>query len=372
MGIVDRYILTRLTLTFSFFSLVLVGVYWINRAVILFNTYMSSGQSGRLVFELTLLSLPGLMLLVLPIAAFVAALYTTNRLYSDSELVVVEATGFSTFRLARAFLVFGLLVGLLMSVLAHFLVPASVRQLNAREAELAQAISARLLTPGNFESPVRGVTLYVRDIEADGTLRDLMLTDRREEVRETTYTAQRALLVRDPEGPKLIMFDGMAQTLELADQRLSLTSFTDFTVAIGSLMQEPRRGRLDPRGLSTAQLLRAPPGLVEQTRRSVDHLHREAHLRLTQALLSVAATVLGFAALMLGGFSRFGLWRQIAFAVLLVILVKVIDNAAIDLAKRDPQMWPAVYLSSALGGVICLVLLWIDDHPLRRRRRVET
>lgn len=358
---------------FGFFALVLVGIYWVNRAVILLDRYLAEGQGGGLVLKLTLLSVPGIMLIVLPVAGFVATAYVTNRLHSDSELVVVQATGYSSFRLVRPYLIFSLLLALLMSALAHFIVPAAARELNQLEEQLAEAISSRLLVPGTFQSPTGGVTVYVRDIAADGTLEGMLVTDRREPGQETTYSAHRALLVRHDEGPRLVMFDGMAQTLTKPSGRLAVTQFEDFTVAIGELVSGPRTRRLDHRELSTLALLFPTPEIEEQTQRSAAHLQREAHLRFTQALLSGAAALVGFAALMLGGFSRFGLWRQVALAVVLVVLTKLLDNAAIDIAKKDPEQWMLVYASSVVAAGICLTLLVIADSSvgarLRRRRR---
>jgi lipopolysaccharide export system permease protein len=46
---------------------------------------------------------------------------------------------------------------------------------------------------------------------------------------ETTYTATTALLVRSEAGPRLVMFDGMAQSLDRATGRLSTVTFADFT-----------------------------------------------------------------------------------------------------------------------------------------------
>ena len=73
MGRFDRYVFSQLLRVFGFFALVLVGVYWINRAAVLLDRYLTDGQGGGLVFQLTLLSLPSIMLLVLPVAGFVAA-----------------------------------------------------------------------------------------------------------------------------------------------------------------------------------------------------------------------------------------------------------------------------------------------------------
>lgn len=364
VGRFDRYILSHLIRVFGFFALVLVGIYWINRAVILLDRYLSEGQSGGIVLELTVLSIPAIMTIVLPVAGFVAAAYTTNRLHADSELVVVQATGYSAFRLVRPFLVFGVLLAVLMLVLGHLVVPASFKKISRIEAQLADAISARLLVPGTFQSPTAGVTVYVRDIAADGTLEGLLVTDRREAIRETTYSAHRALLIRHEDGPRLVMFDGMAQTMDMRTGRLATTVYDNFTVAIGTLVNAPTTRKLDYRALSTLQLLDPDPETVEQTGRTADFLYREAHLRNTEALLSIGAVVVGFAALMLGGFSRFGLWRQILLAVLLVVIVKLSDNAAVDLAKRDPAYWPAVYLSSVFAGALCFLLLWIGNGSI--------
>ena len=83
---------------FGFFALVLVLVYWVNRAVVLFDQLIANGQSAAVFLEFTALSLPNVIRIVLPIAAFAGTVYATNRLMSESELVVVQATGFSVRR----------------------------------------------------------------------------------------------------------------------------------------------------------------------------------------------------------------------------------------------------------------------------------
>ena len=47
------------------------------------------------------LTLPGVIGVVLPIAAFAGAVYVTNRLSTESELTVMQATGYSPYRLIR-------------------------------------------------------------------------------------------------------------------------------------------------------------------------------------------------------------------------------------------------------------------------------
>ncbi|MFM2389894.1 MAG: export transporter permease LptF, partial [Pseudomonadota bacterium] len=78
----DRYLLTQLLGVFGFFALVLVLVYWVNRAVGLFDQLIGDGQSALVFLEISLLTLPNVIRLVLPIAAFAATLFVANRLMS--------------------------------------------------------------------------------------------------------------------------------------------------------------------------------------------------------------------------------------------------------------------------------------------------
>ena len=47
----DRYMLSQLLALFGFFSLVLVLVYWVNRAVVLFDRLIANGHSAWVFVE---------------------------------------------------------------------------------------------------------------------------------------------------------------------------------------------------------------------------------------------------------------------------------------------------------------------------------
>ncbi|MDO8885039.1 LPS export ABC transporter permease LptF [Pseudotabrizicola sp.] len=367
----DRYLLSQLLALFGFFSLLLVSVYWVNRAVGLFDQLIGDGQSALVFVEFSLLTLPNVIRLVLPISSFAAAVYIANRLMSDSELVVMQATGFSSFRLARPVIVFGLIVMLMMSALTHVLVPASRAALTERSAEIADNVTARFLRDGQFMHPATGMTLYIREISQNGELRDVFLSDDRNAGTTVTYTARRALLARGDQGPKLLMFDGMTQDLDHASRRLSVTRFADVTYDLGALLGGGVQGARTVDEVSTLELLRADDALVAEVRSTRANLLQEGHSRIAQPFLAVAAALIGFGALLLGAFSRFGLWRQIGVAVVLLIVVQMINTQGTGLAIRSENAWPAVYAAPIVGIAIGLSLLWLSQRPrwLSREQR---
>lgn len=366
----DRYLLSQLLALFGFFSLVLVAVYWVNRAVGLFDQLIGDGQSALVFLEFSMLTLPNVIRLVLPISAFAAAVYVANRLTQESELVVMQATGFSAFRLARPVLYFGLIVTAMMLLLMHVLVPASRTALADRSAEISQNVTARFLKDGQFLHPGDGITLYIREVAATGELLDLFLADDRKPETRATYTARRALFVRADTGPKLLMFDGMVQVLTTETQSLTITRFGDFTYDLSGLIAAQTRSARSAAEASTVELLEASAALMTETQETRAALVFAAHDRLAQPFLAAAAALIGFASLLLGAFSRFGLWRQVLIAVGLLIVVQAISTVATGFGSVSDGGWVWAYAAPVVGLAIGTFELWWSQRPKRLRRGV--
>ncbi len=366
----DRYMLSQLMMLFGFFSLVLVLVYWVNSAVQLFDQLVADGQNLSVFLELTVLTLPSLIQIILPLAAFAASLYVTNRLSSDSELTVMQATGFSAFRLARPVLVFGLIVTLMTGALTVVLGPAANGRLAERQADIARTATARLLQEGQFMSPVEGLTIYIREITPEGELRDLMISDSRAGDETVTYTSSRAFLVQDEQSPQLVMIDGLVQRLLKGDQRLSTTTFDDFTYDIGSLVRIPDGVNRRSREVPTLELLFPTPALEAETGRSRSRLIAEGHDRFADPMLATVGALIGFATLLLGGFSRFGIWKQIVAAILLIVAVKAVESVTTTAVRGNAELWPLSYVPALSGLAIAMAeLVWAQKPAILRRRR---
>lgn len=71
--------------------------------------------------------------------------------------------------------------------------------------------------------------------------------------------------------------------------------------------------------------------------------------------------------LLLGNFSRFGVWRQVIWAVLALILVQFLATAAENQVARDATRWPLIWVSPLVGAGICTMVLWLAARPRRLR-----
>ena len=362
----DRYILSQLLALFGFFSLVLVAVYWINRAVLLFDQLIGEGHSLWVFLEISALSLPGVIAIVLPLSAFAGTVFVVNRLTQESELVVMQATGFSPFRLARPVAIFGLLVALPMAILFNFLVPASRAILNEREAALSQNVAARFLHEGRCLHPSDGVTLFIREITPQSQLLGLFILDERNPDEQVTYIAKSAILARTETNPKLLLFEGSLQRVD-ASGRMSVTRFQDLSydvVLSDTTNRSMRRAIPTMDSLELFRLGRALIGTEDQ--RSAGVVARELHMRLSQPFFGLGAALIGFSTLLLGAYSRFGLWKQIGGAILLMVTVHLISTQALAAVSRDNALWPTLYVAPMVAILLPMGLLWWAGRDRRR------
>ncbi|NRB35832.1 MAG: LPS export ABC transporter permease LptF [Rhodobacteraceae bacterium] len=362
----DRYMLWQLLVAFGFFALVMVGVFWVSRSVTLFDTLIRGGQPVIVFLEFSALTLPTLIRTVAPVAAFVATLYVINRMSRESEIIVMIATGASPWQLARPVLLFGLVVAVMMSLLTWVLRPLSVQQLELRESEVARDITAQLLTPGEFIHPISGVTLYLRDLNEDGTLRDVFISDQRDPKASYTFMASEAFILRTRGGVSLVMLDGLSLQQTNATNSLATTRFEDVTYDITEMvLRAENRGR-SIRAVPTLELMQSPDALVEEGFRTGE-VAAELHERISLPLMCISVAMVAFATLMLGSFSRFGLWPQLLGAFALLIGLEALRSFMLSFVSGAAELWALAYVPLGAGIALAALFLRVAGRPLWRR-----
>ncbi|EEE37128.1 permease YjgP/YjgQ [Rhodobacteraceae bacterium KLH11] len=363
----DGYFLRQLLVLFGFFTLVLVGVFWITRSVSLFDRVISGGQSAFVFLEFTALTLPTLIRTVMPMAVFAAAVYATNRLSRESEMTVMLATGSSPWRLARAVLMFGLSAGLMMAVISVFLRPASVERLEQRQAEVAGDVTAQLLNEGEFLHPADGVTVYISRIDLDGTLHEVFVSDRRDTVNPVSYSSTTAYLVNQASGIHLVMLDGVALRFDQQGNTLSSTLFEDAAYDVSELTNNTGTDNRSREAIPTIELIRDRDTVAETDDHSLGQLVDELHQRFSWIAICIAVALVGYSTLMLGSFSRFGLWPQILGAFTILVLLEGVRGFVSPVVIEDPRLWVLLYLPAILGVVVSGLFLTIAGRPFFRR-----
>lgn len=367
MNRITRYIFSQLFLATLFVTLTITCAVWLTQSLRFIELIVNRGLTVGSYLYLTILLLPSFLAMLLPIGLFAAVLFTYNRLTADSELIVLRAAGLGPAQLAKPGLILAFVVVVLGYLLSLVAMPLSYRQFKDLETNFRHDYSAVLLREGAFNTVSDGITVYIREREADGELRGLIVHDNRAKERTVTIMAERGILAQTEEGPRVIMVNGNRQLVERDTGKLSLLYFERYSVDIGrptgATDADEVRWR-EPRERFLGDLLF--PGNSQMDRQHYHRLRAEGHNRLTAPLYALAFTVIALAALLSGDHNRRGQARRIMIAIVLTVAVQSGSVLASGLASRHGSFIPLIYANVLLPAGIAL--WWMLRHPRRRRQ----
>jgi len=363
----DHYILKQISIFFVFFLLVFTLIFWINRAVNLFDQLISDGHSSSIILQFALLSLPSTTTIVFPLACFAAVVFVTNRLKNDSELTVLQSAGLSPWRMNKPYFIFGLISMIILAFFTTFVVPNTAKIIDKIQIELDSSVSARLLKDGKFIHPFKGVTFYIKEIESDGTLINVFLHDRRNKDEFITYTATRAFLAKDENKTVLYMENGLIQTIRTSNKGLSTTEFKSISIDLSDAINQRENNITHLSQVSTWLLIKNRQAVATETRASEELIGLELHNRLHRPIFCFVAAVLGFSTLLMGTYSRFGFGRQITLAISIIVLIKITESYTTKLSLQNSLLWPLVYFPSLIGIISSILFLNISASKYRLR-----
>ena len=370
----DRYLFTQYFLMFGFFSLILLFIYWINKAIALFDNLISDGQTFLVFLEFSILTIPPIIPIVAPLAAFAAAIFVTNRLKNDSELTIMQATGFSPLRLSRSIFLFGLVVTIILLIISHYLIPKSNNILLKRQNEVASSLNAKLLKVGSFIHPQNGVTFYIGGISTSGVIEDVFVLDERNKDREIIVTSKSGYLITNNNNPILVLKDGIVQNYDLKSTNLSTIHFQDLSYDLTSWSVKERMSKSKLLlTYSSFDLFKDPELVSILTDSSPISVLEELHSRILTPLLALIAALIGFSAIMIGDYSRFGASKQISVGIVILILIKLSESYGNELMLKSQGNWLALYLPVLIGILIFsfMMLLASNQKLLGRSSRAS-
>jgi tetratricopeptide (TPR) repeat protein len=159
MGSIDKYIFRTTLASFALVLVSLTGVIWITQALRGIDLMTSQGQTIITFLGITSLVIPALVLVIAPIALMIAISHTLNKLATDSEIIVMNAAGFSPYRLFRPFFFATCVVAILVIFIAAFLAPDGLRRIKQWDAEITADVLTNIgdaeLRLGNPDEAVR-------------------------------------------------------------------------------------------------------------------------------------------------------------------------------------------------------------------------
>lgn len=259
MSQLEWYILRRIAgVTFGTL-IAATTIVLITQVLIRVDFLSSTGQSILVFGKLALYLIPSVAVIVVPFALLIGAMQTLNTMNSDSELVVIEASGGSRKIVARPLIYFGVLLSIFTFFLANFVEPLSNRNIRDLITEASADLLSVAVQSGTFTRIDEDLIIQIESKERDGSFKGIFISDRRDKEAELLYFAKSGAIA-EVDGSKLfIMRDGQLQRSNSAAEDVSIISFDLNALDLAAFGSKNRGALYYPKERSTFDLIYPDP-----------------------------------------------------------------------------------------------------------------
>jgi len=341
------YIVKHLAQTATLVTLSLTSIIWLTQALRFIDFIVNRGISFLSFLSLTLLLIPSLMLFILPFALLCSVLFIYYRLMMDSELLVLSGAGLSHYQIALPAIKVGIGATLFCYFISLYLLPVSYHEFKNMQAYLRDNYASLLLQEEVFNSPVDGLTVFIREHDKNGTLHGIIVHDSRDTKNPpVTMMAEEAKLIQSPEGPHFILYNGNRQ--EVQNGKLSFLDFAQYTLDINFYTATKQDRPNQPEELFLGSLL-FPENVSEL---EAARLMAEGHNRLSWPLMPLALVTAASAILLSGEFNRRGQWKRITVIIAISGFSLAASVGFMHLAIKHHALVILMYINvAALMGI---------------------
>jgi len=311
---------------------------------------------ASLVMHYVALSMPSMGLLMLPLSLFLGILLTFGRLYAESEITVMNATGIGNKFLIRAALYLAVITGLIAGFNSFYFAPYSQDKLVQLQEEVEAENSVDLLKKGHFQgTPDGSSVVFIDDIDGKQLKHVFVAQMRpRDSILPSVSFSQSGEVKELSDGRQVIrMYDGTRYEGVPTRVDYMVTEFDQYEGLIGQ-RDVKRKGR-DWEALPTLDLMKNPDP------RAQAELQWRISLVVCIPLLTMLVVPLSAVNPRQGRFAKMG-------PAILIYLAYFLSISATKSALEDGSiptmvgMWPinAALLLTAIG------INSMDSIPVRR------
>lgn len=221
--LLTRYILSRILIPFVTFLVVFLFALSLEKTLRIIDQISLYGAPPKESLYLIFLLLPHYASLALPLAFFVASIVAMRKLSEDSELMAIQAAGFSFKKLMKPLLILSAGVMLIELLLLSYVQPLTRYAYHVNLEELkGYTLRNLVLRPGQFQEFGEKIVIRVENISSDRSyFEKFFATVKSGDGRKTAYiSAPSGFISPDPNNTKakiLRLVDGQIISIDKKD-----------------------------------------------------------------------------------------------------------------------------------------------------------
>ncbi|PWE17340.1 hypothetical protein DDZ18_06550 [Marinicauda salina] len=362
MKLFQRYVFRQALWPFLTAILALSALAILTQSLSNLDLITDEGGTALLFAWITLLAMPQVIALIVPIALFIGCAVALNRLTTDSEFIVGAAAGLSRFGRLTPFIRLAIYVALANLVINLFVQPASFREMRQALYEIRTDLAASFMREGEFVPLGGEVTFFAREIGENRVMHDIFIEDGRGRG-GVAYSASEGVITQTAEGPVMLLNDGVLTQID-ENGELSTLSFERYEFDLTAFIDPGAAFFFKESDKYLSELL--DPTATDLARASSrDSLLAEGHYRLSSPLYNIAFALIAAAAYFSVEFRRTGYGRFIAAASAAALMLRLLGFAVQAAAAGDSGLNALQYAVPVLGSIGAVLVI---SRPMRRFR----
>jgi lipopolysaccharide export system permease protein len=377
---INRYILKNIFNFAVFYTIVPTLILWLVQSRHIFELAIGSKASIFVILKLSSYLIPPILPHILPFAILLASITVLVRLYHDSEMVVLWASGLSPRNLMKSFMIMGFVGMVLILMMNAFIAPYMSRQLKIELLNLKNDIIQTALKPGVLQNIANNnLTLYIDKIKGNSLIEGLYLQQKNADNQIRIFTAEQALLTEVNGDFKLLLLRGRIVDWQYQDTQTftndkkaskensapSILEFDKFTLNISDIINSFNNSQdlqFKARDYSIKDLLTAKHAQTPQEKiRFIANGHEQIIASFFPIIFISLTLIFMLRPIPPRGFKYSLILKTILLAVLIRILSSAIHNAVNDNLN-------IIYLSYALHIAIIIIIMFI---MMRTRKMIK-
>lgn len=357
MTLLQRYFWTQALWPLILSLTALASLALLTQSLQTLDLIVENRQSALTFFYITILALPQLISVIMPLAVFMAVLYALNRLNIDSEMIVAKASGVSPWQIASPVMRLGVYAMIFHLILNLWVQPLSFREMRGEILKVRTDIASQMVRSGEFVTPAIGLTVYASEILPDGAMKDVLIFDERESNVDTMHTAESGFLTRNETSAWLTLENGNVQQ-KFTDNTFDLVAFKNYQIDLSDIMAFDSVLRLKTSDRYLHELLKPNPREYVNRKFSLE-LAAEGHSRLAAPLYNLALVMLALSFMIRGEHQRMGYGRRIAICAAIGFTLRLSGFGLASAAETKPLINILQYIIPIVTIICCaLYLLW--------------
>ena len=363
MTLIQGYLFRQVGLPILAACAALAGIGLLSQSLDQLEVIVERGQSVWVMVRLTLLAVPQLLAVILPIGLFVGALIALTRLQREQELTAAFASGMTRWSVIAPMAWLAAIVAGMALATTIIVQPWAQQSARDQAFEIRTDLAALLVEEGRFVQGPDGLTGYVQQIEQSGLLKNIFVyLEDGEKV--TTWDAAEARFERVDGEPFLTLVNGSGQEFS-SNGVLNQFSFGRYPFPLAAFTDTSDTVTYKPADLYLTDLF-SPTAEQINDSGSRGELLAEAHSRLSSPLYAFVAMAMALAAILGGSFSRTGYGGRIAKAAAFFLLVRIAGYGLVPVSAWNGWVNALQYLLPLVATAVSLRVLFRALKPHRR------